>query len=182
MWLLTKLFPPEVPEKEALAVQDPTVPPIDIPTDYAELAAMAGFKGFKILQAQEQKLAHQTRTIALFRNFLAENGICVYPADKVRKYLNRIKPWDTDVRWVGLNGGTLNGHFTDYTYWDQQVGYSKKIPKPVLITMAKIKEAFPNVSFWVSDFSVPDADPFLAAQIEGEFFIIERWDEPGFRM
>lgn len=64
--------------------------------------------------------------------------------------------------------------------------YIKPIPLPVLLTAQKIREVTPSATFYVSDEIhehdiEPVRDPFLAVQIGADFFIVERWDEPGFR-
>lgn len=62
--------------------------------------------------------------------------------------------------------------------------YSKPVPLPVLQTMDRLDALMPEeLCFFVSDI-VDEPDPFLAvAERENlyEFYIIERWDEPGFR-
>lgn len=63
--------------------------------------------------------------------------------------------------------------------------YNKPIPYPVLLTVKKIADAFPEATFWVSDEAkvvpVPVLDPFLGVRYADKFWIIERWDEPSFR-
>ena len=51
------------------------------------------------------------------------------------------------------------------------------------MTVAKIREAFTEAEFYATDIiEVPAADPFLAVRFHDLFLVIERWDEPGFRM
>lgn len=62
--------------------------------------------------------------------------------------------------------------------------YIHPIPLPVLLTVKKIDAEFPDALFFASDYEVHKPDPFLAVTLPlvKELFIIERWDEPGFRM
>lgn len=131
--------------------------------EYRKLAQRAGFFGVEQVLKQRAAVA---KSHAL-RNFLAENGICVYPEDQVWRYMNSVTPSDQIWRWTWLGD------------------YYKPIPEAVLMTMAKIQEAFPNdLVFEVTDiYAMPKGDPFLRVRISGtaESFIIERWDEPKFR-
>jgi hypothetical protein len=76
-----------------------------------------------------------------------------------------------------------NGSLLDRLYRD-------RIPYPVLLTAEKIEDQFgKDVSFYVasvalvSDYVKPvPVDPFLAVVVPpNTWYIIERWDEPGFR-
>ena len=63
--------------------------------------------------------------------------------------------------------------------------YAKPIPLPVLRTVETIALKFPSAQFYVSDdhhrrLNVVK-DPFLMVRCAGKDYIIERWDEPGFR-
>ena len=140
-----------------------------IPDDYAVLAKRAGFISGTAI-AQEHA----------FEKFLAENGICVYTHAKVRSYLGSLCGTEQSPMWWGVSGGILWDDFTN-TGLGTRPPYDKPIPVPALETMATIRDKFPDVLFWVSHIS-DVIDPFLAAQINNKFYIIERWDEPGFRM
>ena len=63
--------------------------------------------------------------------------------------------------------------------------YAKPVPLPVLLTMEGIANKFPTARFFVSDETgrVLSAvkDPFLMVLFEDQQYIIERWDEPGFK-
>lgn len=145
---------------------------------YGELAKQAGFQGY-------ETIAKRTA----FRAFLADNGICVYEQERVFKYLRSHCPRDWYCAWVPVKQGFIfNGDFTWRPQLGPQYSYAKPIPDVVLMTMAKIRQQFGDAAeFYVSDFIDPKAapfrgDPFLAVEYEDERFIIERWDEPGFRM
>lgn len=134
---------------------------------YLELSQRAGFDGAEVVMRRRA----QERDRTAFRRFLSENGICVYDADTVWNYMNSITPNGFGWMWVSTRR-VENG------YW-----YVKPIPTPVLMTMAKIRERYPEARFDVTDIQrMPKGDPFLRVDIHGETLIIERWDEPGFRM
>jgi hypothetical protein len=132
--------------------------------EYEQLAYRAGFTNVRQALLQYQR---QQQTVAL-RQFLAENGIGVYAERRVRRYMHSIMKWSQTFRWQDVSA------------------YEQVIPEPVLMTMAKIREAFPSAIFEVTIVEsrhLVDADPFLRVRLQGnpEWFIIERWDEPGFR-
>lgn len=135
---------------------------------YRELAEKAGFSG------AEQAILVQQRTMRShdLRKFLAKNGICVYPEKKVIAYMNSITPRSHDWGWRPLKAG-------------RYASYAKPIPEVVLMTIVKINECFPDAVFEVTDITArPKGDPFLRVRIANtsDNFIIERWDEPKFRM
>lgn len=64
--------------------------------------------------------------------------------------------------------------------------YTKAIPAPVLLRARDIKSSFPDAVFVASDeFTEADmpriSDPFLGVIVGGKFYIVDKWDEPGFR-
>lgn len=190
----------------AVAVEEPVAVLVSLDSsftadecqEYARVAKQIGFTNIPFL---EQKLLH----------FLATNGICVFPYEKVEAFLdskfgkaqietdqegtrytftrNRTWGWrplrQCDVveaahffnPGVGRNGEALN----------QDGWYRRnKVPLPVLLTVEKISQEFSEVSFYVSD-QVTAADyrqdPFLMIRANGiEPMVIERWNEPSFRM
>ena len=177
------LFKPLKPPKKA-PVQDSGYD--GLPVDYEKLARDAGFSGFYKVQHDVEQQARLSK----FRKFLSENGICIYDTEKVQKYLDRLRPSGTDVVWCGLDGRIAAANFKDMNYngstqmyYNRIGGYTKPIPEVPLMTLAKIRTEFPQAVGYVSDFMyMQQGDPFLAVRYEDEFFIIERWDEPGFRM
>jgi hypothetical protein len=62
--------------------------------------------------------------------------------------------------------------------------YPHAIPVVPLMAMKIIQDAFPEAQFFASDYEVQNPDPFLAVMLPDtpDLFVIERWDEPGFRM
>jgi hypothetical protein len=71
--------------------------------------------------------------------------------------------------------------------WPTARQYSKPVPLPVLLTVKEVLAQFPGAHCYISDqiqtyeHRAPVLDPFLLVTIEGERFIIERWDEPAYR-
>ena len=130
---------------------------------------------------------------------LKENGIRIYPYNKVEEYLNQMFGHPCKCR-----PGTV--HFNECRTWGwhplreiddgklisnrlvangtiQRGTYQQAIPLPVLLTVEKIVAAVPDIHFYVSGRVVPRSDdPFLAVTAAGmNMLIIERWDEPSFR-
>ncbi len=124
--------------------------------------------------------------------FLRENGIRVYPLEKVREYLDgvfgKVKNWDPPT-WVWRplrddDDGKLQSNHDSRNGRIVRGVYQQAIPFPVLLTIEKIISIVPDVHFYVSDrsSSSKDEDPFLAVTTAGmDMLVIERWDEPTFR-
>jgi hypothetical protein len=135
------------------------------------------------------------------RNFLDREGIDIYPYDKVETYLddqfghwsewcNYGRKWlwrplrDVDFglhlsRDLEERNGSILSHQTD--------SYDGAIPFPVLVTVEKLATQFPDLKFYVSDVpnqkDRPQDDPFVGIAARGmQLLVIERWDEPSFRM
>ncbi len=154
------------------------------------------------LEIQRVKNSNQNE---LLRVFLADNGLPLYDEASVTAYMNRITPKYKVWHWVvAATGASLN--------WDslkqhRMIAYSKPIPDVVIGTIQKVRDAWPTSVFEVTDImEVPKGDPFLRVHLfrkderieqvsqswEGYpaffsckpevSFIIERWDEPGYRM
>lgn len=137
--------------------------------EYCHLANRAGFAYAGIaLQGRSSK-----KQSSALRLFLAKNGICVYDERKVYQYMDSITPFKHRWYWACVSA---NAH--------GEASYKKIIPPAALMTMTKIRDAYRDVMFEVSDITeIPKGDPFLRCSLDGkEWFIIERWDEPGFRM
>lgn len=171
----------------ASAVPDtPTPEPVTIPdvgadADYRVLAAKLGIRNAALDNAN-------------FREFLAEEGIMVYPMGKVDEYLRARAAADSrndgltgTVTWCwrplrgrdasAMSGGSgANGRISP-------IVYAHPVPYPVLLTVDKIQSRFGDqVQFFVSDYEVRRPDPFLMVTGEGlERYVVERWDEPSFR-
>lgn len=171
--LLAKLFPPQPRAITAGVVVDDD----DVnESDYLDLASKAGFgNANRVLKARSAE-----REIAKFRAFLNENNIPVFLESSVVRYMGSVTPPGRDWTWVSAGE------------------YDRPIPYPVLRTMARIRETYPEARFEISEITkVPKPDPFLRVGIQplqpgpyeprtraypDEWFIIERWDEPAFRV
>jgi hypothetical protein len=145
-----------------------------------------------------------------FRKFLNDEGIEVYPYEKVAAFLDAKLLKEAPKQhlvwvWKPLNSGypaaprdrrlptVLSGlmSFTvtiggaEYTAQDpshQSRAYCRAIPQAVLMTVKKIKDRFKDALFYASDYEVRDPDPFLMVTGPGlDYYVIERWDEPAFR-
>jgi hypothetical protein len=136
---------------------------------YAQLARRAGFTNVDMVIQRGKMLARNLQ----FREFLAENGITVYAEPAVEKYMASVTPYGKRWGWLGVTA----------PYSDMAGTYRKPIPEAVLMVMAKIRDAYKDVRFEITDISdMPKPDPFLRASVDGnEWYIIERWDEPAFR-
>jgi hypothetical protein len=219
--------PAVVPDKSVAVMEKVPDLKLDPETEqYLKIAEKAGVTAV-IDQIQAQRNAELSKVDAIqkrneFRAFLSENGICVYEHGKVASYMASITP--DGYTWVWkYAAGPL----------DDKIGkgnrYSQPIPMPVLMTMATIREKYPEAIFEVTEIvQQPKLDPFLRvsvasseitrsgpeggeigdwsqsldiqrlnqlSQFQGsgrqhsptgiareDYFIIERWDEPGFRM
>lgn len=207
-----------IPEKSVAVLEQIT--PYEIPADkreYMEIAAKAGAVGV-VDQLKGEYEREKAKTDAAerrneFRSFLSENGICVYESVKVNAYMTSITPSGYCWVWKYAAGPMID---------KVSSRYSQPIPLPVLMTMTKIREKYPEATFEVTEIvQQPKLDPFLrvsitrpmrdgkysvtesnqefaasmqfASYMNGstfsytgiptqDYFIIERWDEPGFRM
>jgi hypothetical protein len=198
--LLRRVTPVATPVAEPVAIQSAAADGLD--AEYVKLAKQLGISG------PEKALAERTRADE-FAAFISEAGILAYPRERVRAYLNAQyggTPWGwRAVRekdnpmvvgrralgsYVAGDGTIDNG----YEAWNKRndilIGgpdtalYAKPIPMPVLLTMKRIEEKFPQATFWISDeakrLPIPK-DPFLMVRFGGLALIVERWDEPRFR-
>lgn len=101
---------------------------------------------------------------------LKEEGIQVFHRVKVEQYLTDKGAW----KWYKLrNCDREDSLFPLYT---------ELVPWEVLVTVEKLLARIPDAHFLVAALE-KDPDPFLGvgSMKEGCFYIIERWDEPGFR-
>lgn len=140
--------------------------------EYKKVAAEVGFRPSALVQAELEEL-------------LRENNIHVYDYDKVSAFLTQHfagQEWgwrplrDSDDGKL-VSHGEGNGEIVRRTY-------RQAVPLPVLLTVKKIASAIPEVQFYVSDLvgSVNDQDPFLMVCAAGvNRYVVERWNEPGFR-
>ncbi len=150
-------------------------------TDYQKLAQKIGYR---CVEAERELVENELEA------FLHENGMAVYDYQAVTRYLDATVERMTKTlrerhawRWVPLrqcDKGQVVAQLST-----GMVTYTKPIPYPVLLTIEKVHERFgERLAMFVSDiYTVPKADPFLGVSAPGSerLFVIERWDEPGFR-
>jgi len=156
-------------------------------TAYEELAAE--------LKYHPIQLVHQQ----LLR-FMDEQGIDVYDFDPVNAYLTRIarsegKEWlcrplrqeDVMQGWNGRDKrGRETGIWSDHGHYNPASTecrpYNKLVPLRALQKVKLIRDKFgERVRFFVSDYAVPNPDPFIFAKIvDIELVPFDVWDEPGF--
>lgn len=163
--------------------------------DYAEYQRVATKVGFAPRGLKSDAL----------RQFLREAGMRVYPLGAVQAYLDGKYGVADDrhgARWVwkplrSADGYTreqrdahaqyiwLVKHAVNGVVAREQAPYGKPVPLPVLLTVERIVEKFPDALFFVSDeYKAPAVpDPFLAVVYgeDSEPVVVERWDEPQFR-
>lgn len=119
-------------------------------------------------------------------------GLHVYDYDHVDNYLYRqALHLGAKYRWVWeplrekdtkavASGNTTAG----YIY---NVQYSREVPDRILADVERLIDCAPSdAMFLVSDFKAVNPDPFLAITTPrmlaaGRIFIVDQWDEPGFR-
>jgi hypothetical protein len=161
---------------------------------YARTAEGLGASG---LATALNSVLNAESSLDRFRTFLAENGCPVYDDKQVAEYLFQHRPWFRRPVWVPVNAGSKGvqyGYLIRYngarirTANDMSL-YARPIPEPVLIKMQTLKKYDYSIQFFVSDFArgedvqrLMDRDPFLAVQQSTNWAVIERWDEPTFRM
>lgn len=74
-----------------------------------------------------------------------------------------------------------SGYFTPAQWAHTALAhYTEGVPEFALALAIQIKEAEPDVHFYVQHLNQPKADPFLVASIGKEIYYIAAWDEPGF--
>ena len=147
-----------------------------------------------------------TLTTQDLAKYLADSNMTVYPMDKVRSYLEK-KMEELPKPRVSRRRGSFYGSQPRWAWnWmalrEQDVlkkkgnfsklysNTNKPVPVEVLMTVEKIIDDLgpSRVHFYVSEFvkaarPTPQiVDPFLAVCANtSKLYVIERWDEPGFR-
>jgi hypothetical protein len=120
---------------------------------------------------------------------LEDEGIPIYDPEKVNKWMDHKTPQGKTWKWFPVRSKDLVPSLFDLGTRMQRLGvgtYRHRIPMPVLETIAKISHRMEEAVFFITDYEDKRPDPFLAVSTKsmasaGELFIIERWDEPGFR-
>ena len=170
--------------------QDPVVSDlIGVPDEeYKALAEKLGFNA-------EMKVQDRTP----LARFLKENLIQVYRFSSVDRYMKKLAG-KTGSQWRYCWRPARNADYPhrSFTSVRNEKGdwvsvncnpslYDKPIPFAALKTMETINDALGReVAFFVTDYEVKPVewpDPFLAVMHlkSGEFYVIEKWDEPAYR-
>lgn len=152
------------------------IPATDAPDEeYRALCREIGFAPPQILQYELEE-------------YLAANFIGVYDPEAVVAYMHALCHLESykQGRPVGWVWKPLRDGDTKLAidHIERSTGtYKHPIPKPVLETVRTIiKHLGDRVAFVVTDYEATNPDPFLAVTAPGlPLYVIERWDEPGFR-
>lgn len=75
----------------------------------------------------------------------------------------------------------VSGWFTIASWQHTSLSeYTQPVPEFVLDKAIRIKEALPEVQFYIQHLNDPKADPFLIAKLDKEIYYVDAWDEPRF--
>jgi len=154
---------------------------------YEDLAKELGFLPAQLLEEQ-------------LRRFLAEKEVQIYSYAEVDAYLAALaekegKAWiwrplrEKDKPDFGYRGRAnpekgidqYRGHGSYRDEWNYRP-YNKAVPIHILRHVKNIQDKFGDqVKFFVSDYAVPDPDPFIMmTALDVSQIIFGVWDEPGF--
>lgn len=178
---------PSKPEPAPLSVEAPSA-------EYSLLAQQIGFHPEELSRLE-------------FELFLQRQGVQVYPLESVEAYMDALMlkleadepdpedEWrwfwrplrDADSSFIARQA-YVHGEFQGGFNFDGAL-YRRLVPMPVLETVNRLREAFhaetnldSGPAFLVTDYDTETPDPFLAVSVNGlDLYVIERWDEPGFR-
>lgn len=143
--------------------------------------------------ADEFELSGRAMENVKLKKFFKNNMISIYDYRRVAAYLLSKTPSGKDWRWLPLReqdkgkGWELGtSYYNERWVYNGEIDsriYAHAVPYPVLLTARKIAKEFGDkVAFYVSDYVSPNPDPFLAVKtLNSDMFVIEKWDEPGFR-
>lgn len=124
---------------------------------------------------------------------LKEEGLSLYDLANVERYLDKKEgrnywTWyplrDKDVEWRHAVKRVTRGSYSS-SGQVSNTWYQQPIPLPVLLTVDRLVERLGDEPrFYVAAIASPP-DPFLAVTSTRDekhtLYVIERWDEPGFR-
>lgn len=197
-----------VPQPTATAVAEPESSPItplvierDVLTQHAALAAKLSLHSPAMQEIKRSE----------FETFLRDMGLSLYDEKQVAAYLTSkygVEHKDNDGSLLPTWGWrparevdserTLFRNSNEWVFSSWSGGrlipngqlhsnvatYQKLIPIPVLLTIERVVEKFPNAGLFISDEFNPREfvkDPFLMVVYLDKRYIIERWDEPNYR-
>lgn len=197
---LDKRNPPEAPPLVVAAPKKPepelkglTIEEFDAMRSYADVAESVGFRPSQLVLCE-------------IYDFLEKSGIEIYDNNDVRKWLDSklppgVKFWcwrplrKKDVleefRWGFDSNSSIptSSAYYSHSRWECRQ-YDSLVPLHALKKAEALTLRFgDDVKIFVSDFAVPDADPFMMVRPTlcdsgsgGRQYkvIIDMWDEPGF--
>jgi hypothetical protein len=168
------------PKPNFVVVQDRNI------DEYGEVANALGFCPAKLLQEH-------------LLQFMSTVGIQIFNYDEVSNYLKK-KAQEIDMywiwrplrekdkpdgwRWFGItdeNRESALGHGGYNDDWEHR-RYDKPVPLSILRDVKKIDDKFGDqVGFFVSDYAVPNPDPFImVTALDVARIVFGVWDEPDF--
>ena len=190
-------------KRQELAIPDP--PPVlavPVAQPVEEHDAFGGALTDYEVVAKAIQFQNPAVVIGSLRDFLRKNQILFYPYADVAKFLTIVaervgKNWGwrplrvSDARLIEKHcqrsawsdhSGTIwneNGYFSS-------AQYLQAVPLPALAKVQTIIQGFPHqdqLAFSVSSYEIPKPDPFLCVVCPpaSTVFVIDHWDEPGFR-
>lgn len=120
---------------------------------------------------------------------IKHNNISCYDYDAVDMYLRKQMPNGWSWTPLGQSDSDDRNTFPAVSNWyfgaiTPRRLYNKPVPLPVLNTVAILRDAVGTaLRCYVSDELENWGDPFLMVRVHlgQRVFIVERWDEPGFR-
>lgn len=173
------------------ALPDKPVPmPANVGTEpLGTYEALAGELGFEPAQLLEEQL----------RRFLNEESIPIYNYADVDAYMAALaeeqgKIWiwrplrerdkPNDWSWEGRQSKRIRDYYGHGAYQDRWSyrPYDRAVPIHILRQVKKIQDKFGDkVLFFVSDYAVPDPDPFIMVTApDVQKIVFGVWDEPEF--
>lgn len=121
---------------------------------------------------KQGKLSETLRTLDI--EVLDTATVIDYQLDEVRRLTREHILEDNFDDWT-------TGYFSAAQWQHTKLAeYARPVPEFVLEKAVRIKEALPQVEFYIQHLSDPKSDPFLIAAIGKEIYYIEAWDEPRF--
>lgn len=187
-------------ERRKLPVPMPQLGNVKASARLISKTSLASASYVKVAVAIGLKSAGVDEAVALDMIDQLEIKVYSYKAVDEWLYASALK-MGSDVRWVWkpLRDGDLQASRLamadgSVNQWDVRAGfgalstrlYGQAIPERVLNRVAAVLAKMPDAVFLISDYEVEKPDPFLAVTTklliqEGKLWIIDQWDEPGFR-
>jgi hypothetical protein len=172
-----------------LLVEPPALPVRPLPVEIrAETYALGEYEALCVELGVHPAKLLETKLL----QFMAKAGMQTYPLDQVGTYLSKLAPRGEVWYWAALR--TQDGMFANRPegYGPDKSGdrvkwvYGHPVPLAELRKVKTINDEFnsgerPQVGFFVSDYAVPNPDPFI--MVVGRGFspiVFGVWDEPGF--